>query len=77
MLTRWAEFFEGENRRLSMARLLTFASWIPSTAILIYIRTVEALSIYLGAFVLNSVANKAIDVQGRKKNAKPDSSVSE
>ena len=67
MLKRWIEFFEGENKRLSMARLLTFISWFPASGILLWVRTTEALSVYLGAFVLNSVANKAIDVQGRKK----------
>lgn len=72
-MSRFAEFLEGENRVLSMARLLTFMSWFPATGIVIYLRTTEALSVYLGAFVLNSVANKGIDVYGRKKNAKDNS----
>ena len=65
-MKRWIEFFEGENQRLSMARGLTFASWWPASAIAVWIHTTESLSVYLGAFVLNSVANKAIDIRGRK-----------
>lgn len=69
MLNRLPEFLEGENRILSMARLLTFMSWFPATGVVVYLRSTEALSVYLGAFVLNSVANKGIDAKYRNKPA--------
>jgi len=77
MWHRRAEFLEGENRILSMARLLTLMSWFPATGVVVYLRSTESLSVYLGAFVLNSVANKGIDVYGRKKNAKSNPAVSD
>jgi len=77
MLKRLPEFLEGENRILSMARLLTLMSWFPATGVVVYLRSTEALSVYLGAFVLNSVANKGIDVYGRKKNVKSNPAASD
>jgi hypothetical protein len=75
-VSRWIEFFEGENRRLSMARGIMFASWFPASGIAIWIHTTEALSVYLGAFVINSIGNKAFDVQ-RGKHARSNPAVSE
>lgn len=60
------EFFYGEDNQLSMHRLLSFLAFFPSTIMLTLIHTTEALSMYLGAFVLNGVANKWLDVKGRK-----------
>ena len=74
MKKRWIEFFLGEGSQLSMHRLLMFLAFFPATGVLIYIKTTEALSMYLGAFVLNGVANKFLDVKGRKDadNPRPD-----
>jgi len=66
---RFAEFFEGENNRFSMYRLLQFLAYPPSTAVMIYIHTTEAMSLYLAAFVTNGVLGKAIDIKGRALNA--------
>jgi len=68
-MSRWLEFWEGENNRLSMARLLNFMAWFPATLVLIYVKTSEALGIYLGAFVLNSVGGKFAEKIGARKNA--------
>ena len=76
-MSSWMEIFQGEDKTRSMPRVLMFATWFPATAIAIYIHTTESLSVYLGAFVLNSIGNKAFDVQRTNKNAKSDSSVSE
>lgn len=68
-MSRWHEFFEGENNRYSMARALSFMAWFPSTLVLLYLKTTEALGLYLTAFVLNSIGNKVADKIGAKKNA--------
>lgn len=60
------EFFEGEDRRLSMTRLLCFLSWFPAS--IVVIGTIGKSSIegvlgwYLGAYVLGYVGGKAADV---------------
>lgn len=64
-MDRVIEFFEGENNRLSMARLLTFLSFIPASCMLVKIGTAEALGYYLGAYVLNYIGGKACDIKGR------------
>lgn len=64
------EFFEGENKQLSMGRLLQFLAYPPATGVMIWIHTTEAMSLYISAFVLNGIAGKALDVKGRKNVAK-------
>jgi hypothetical protein len=49
-----------------MARLLQFLAYFPATLVLLYIKTSEALAIYLGAFVLNSIGSKVADKIGAK-----------
>lgn len=66
-MNRIQEFWEADNGRMSMARLLQFLSFPPATGILIYMHTTEALSMYLSAYVLNGIANKGIDKWGVKK----------
>lgn len=66
MKSRFIEFFEGETNLLSMHRLLQFMAFFPATGVLIYIKTTEALSMYLAAFVANGVLNKFADIKGRK-----------
>lgn len=68
-MSRWLEFWEGEGNRLSMARLLQFLAYFPATLVLIYVKTSEALAIYLGAFVLNSIGSKVADKMGAKNVA--------
>jgi hypothetical protein len=74
MRDRWPEFFEGENNRFSMARGLQFLAFFPSTIVLLYLRTAEALGLYLGAFVLNSLGNKIADKIGAKNAVAVDES---
>lgn len=68
--TRWIEFFEGENNRLSMMRLTVFLSFFPASGIAIYIANTESLAVYLGAYVGGIVGSKTVDVVGRKKNVR-------
>lgn len=63
------EFFLGEDDQLSMHRMLQFLAFFPATGVMVWIHTTEALSMYLGAFVLNGVANKWLDVKGRKDDS--------
>lgn len=64
-MKRWMEFLEGENQRLSVMRLLMLLSFFPASAVLLYIKTTEALGVYLTAYVANSIGNKFMDVKGR------------
>jgi hypothetical protein len=60
--SRWVQFFEGSEARLSMTRLLCFLSFWPATYVVVVTKSVEALGWYLGAFVLGYVGGKAADV---------------
>ena len=71
LISRFHEFLEGENQRLSVMRLLMLLSFFPATSVLFYIKNTEALAAYLGAYVLNSVGNKWMDVKGRKHAPTP------
>ena len=53
-----------------MARLLQFLSFPPATCILFWIHTTEALSMYLGAYVVNGIANKGLEKWGNKPQVK-------
>jgi hypothetical protein len=64
----------GEGNRLSMARLLQFLAYFPATLVLLYVKTSEALVIYLGAFVLNSIGSKVADKIGAKNAVVTDES---
>jgi len=66
-MNKLSEFFQGENNRLSMHRLLTFMAFFPASYVLLENRTIEALAVYLAAFVTNGVLNKVYDIKGRKK----------
>ncbi len=70
-MSRFAEFFEGgEQNRLSMARLLQFLAYLPATYMALRISTLEAMSVYIGAFVLNTGVSKGLDVWAKKKGGK-------
>lgn len=72
MTGRWVEFFEGENNRLSMTRLLCFLSFFPSSAVVLCVHTSDVLGWYIGGYVLGYVGGKACDVgmRGRYGNSK-------
>ena len=55
------EFFEDDNRRLSMSRLLVFCAFVPATIEVIRINTADALLWFLGAFVTGYVGGKGVD----------------
>lgn len=69
-IKRVSEFFEGEDKRFSMTRLLAFASFFPASSVLAIIHTETALGYYLGAYVLQMVGGKTADAYMQKvKNA--------
>lgn len=61
MTGRWVEFFEGENNRLSMSRLLCFLSFLPASFVVMVTKGENALGWYLGAYVLGYIGGKAAD----------------
>lgn len=65
--SRWVEFFEGDNGRLSMTRLLCFLSFPFSTAVVVKTNDVNALGWYLGAYVLGYVGGKLGDCINRPR----------
>lgn len=69
-LPRISEFFEGEDKRLSMTRLLAFMSFFPASFVLAISHTDTALGVYLGAYVAQLVGSKGADAYMQKvKNA--------
>jgi len=66
-MSRWVEFFEGTEGRLSMSRLLCFMTIFPASYVLCSTQTDEALGWYLGAYVLGYVGGKASDTFKRKE----------
>ncbi len=63
---RSIEFFEGENNRLSMTRLLCYISIFPASYVVVMTKTEATLGWYLGAYVLGYVGGKTADVFGKK-----------
>lgn len=61
LISRFAEFFEADNQRLSMTRLLCFLAWPPATFVLVMNPTEGLMGWYLGAFVLGYVGGKGMD----------------
>lgn len=66
---RTIEFFEGDNGRLSMSRLLQFLSLFPCAVIAYKVNTAEAM-LYLGSiYALGYVGGKIADaVQNRERS---------
>ena len=50
MNKRLVEFFEDDSKRFSMTRLMVFASFFPASFVVCYIRSAEALGVYLAAY---------------------------
>lgn len=63
---RWGEFFEGDDTRMSMPRLLSFLSFWPATVVLVITKTDNALLYYLGAYVVGYVGGKGVDAWRRR-----------
>jgi hypothetical protein len=63
---RLIEFFEGDDTRLSMTRLLCFISIFPASYALIRINTEGALAFYIGGYVLGYVGGKGWDAWGNR-----------
>jgi len=66
MMDRFAEFFEGDEGRLSMTRALMFMSWFPASYVVVAnadkATASELLTIYLTAFVLGYLGGKGADI---------------
>lgn len=62
MMRRYIEFFEGDNGRLSMTRLLCFLSFFPASFVVVETLSENALGWYLGAYVVGYVGGKGADV---------------
>ena len=66
-MSRWHEFFEDGDHRLSMSRLLVFSAFVISSPLVWVIHSAEALGTYLGAFVVNYAAGKMGDAFTKDK----------
>lgn len=55
------QFFEDGSGVLSMTRLLTFMSFWPASAVLLWIPSEGTLGLYLGAYVGGYLGGKALD----------------
>jgi hypothetical protein len=65
-MSRFKQFFEDDNGRLSMARLLVFGAFIVSTPVLLWQHSVEAMSVFLGAFVTQYGIAKTTETIAKK-----------
>lgn len=63
---RLIQFLEGDNNQLSIARLLMFLSFWPSSFVVIITRDTAALTAYLTAYVSGYGVNKLAEY-GKKK----------
>lgn len=67
---RIVEFFENDDKQLSMTRLLAFMSFFPASSVLAVSHSDTALGLYLGAYVAQLVGGKGVDTWMQKvKNA--------
>lgn len=66
-MTRLAEFFEAEDGRLSMTRLLCFLSFFPASVVVLRDGTESTLAWYVGAYVLGYVGGKGADILAQRK----------
>jgi hypothetical protein len=68
--TRWIEFFEGDGNRLSMARLTMFASFFPSSYVVVATKSETIFGWFVSAYVLGYVGGKGADILKGKRNAR-------
>lgn len=64
---RGIEFFEGDEGRLSMTRLLCFLSFWPASWVIVVKGNEAMLGWYLSAYVLGYVGGKFSDMLGKPK----------
>ncbi len=69
MMMRWLEFFEGDDSRLSMTRLMMFLAFFPASYVVVLMQTEGSLAWYLSAYALGYVGGKMSDVMGRPRHA--------
>jgi len=69
MFERFDEFFEGEDRRLSMTRLLMFLSFWPAAVVVVYEHSEATLGWFLSAFVASYIGGKTADKISQMKPA--------
>lgn len=72
---RWREFFESDDGRGSMTRLLCFMSFLPASIVVVWEHSAETLGWYLSAYVLGYVGGKFSDMLGKPKGYSPPSNV--
>lgn len=66
-MTIWREFFEGDNGRGSMTRLLSFMSYFPASYVVVTAPSEGMVGWYLGAFAGAYAGGKLADaLQNRK-----------
>jgi len=63
---RWVEFFEGDDQRLSMSRLLMFCSFPVAAGETIVLHSETALGYFVGAYVLGFIGGKLGDSMNRR-----------
>lgn len=61
-MKRFGEFFQNDEGRYSMTRLLCFLSFFPASYILIKTRDAEIFGWYLSAYVISYVGGKVSDI---------------
>lgn len=52
------QFFQDNDNRFSMTRLMVFASFFPASFVVCYIRSAESLGVYLAAYAGLAANNK-------------------
>lgn len=73
MRNRFAEFFEGENRRMSMPRLMMFMSFFPATIVVVKTENENIFGWYLSAYAAayGMARLGAVMEKGKNANSKP------
>lgn len=66
-MTRLYEFFEGDNHRFSMTRLLCFLSFPIASYVVVVMQTEGALGLYIGGYVVGYIGGKTADVFSRNR----------
>ncbi len=61
-----SEFFCNNIGQKSMSRLLPFMAFLPATIVLLWLHTENALTSYLGAYVLGYLGGKCADAYNIK-----------
>lgn len=67
---RLPEFFEGDDGRMSMARLMIFMSFFPASYVVVLSCTEMALGVYLSAYVGGYLGGKGADIFKQNRGGK-------